>query len=94
MIGDRFVKISFTAEKNSKTPPMVSIEIVCADDPVITMEHIREEILHETTGKTRTRCLALIKAEQEQYNSCKYKEKAGEIKILDVFSKCPALVWI
>ena len=42
MIEGRFVKISFTAERNSKTPPMVRIEIVCGDDPVITRKAILE----------------------------------------------------
>jgi hypothetical protein len=79
MIGDRFVKISFTAERNSKAPPMVSIEIVWADDPVIKMENFRTAIQTETSssrGKIRTRCLALIEAEQEQYDTCNYEEKA------------------
>jgi hypothetical protein len=46
MIGDLFVKISFTAQKNSKTPPIVSIEMVCGDDPVI--KNIRKAIQNES----------------------------------------------
>ena len=45
MIEGRFVKISFTAERNSKTPPMARIELFCGDDPVIRMENTRKAIL-------------------------------------------------
>jgi len=49
MIGDRFVKISFTAQRNNKAPPMASIEIVWADDPVIKKRIFRTAILKAET---------------------------------------------
>ncbi len=76
MIWDRFVKISFIAQRNNKAPPMVSIEIVWADDPVIKMGIFRTATpnIDLSRGKTRTRCLTLIEAEQEQYDTCNYEE--------------------
>lgn len=35
MIWDLVVKSSFTEARHSKAPPMVSIEMVSADDPVV-----------------------------------------------------------
>jgi len=53
MIGDRFVKISFTAQRNSKTPPMVSIKIVFADDPVIKRQNFSKAILKAETKSSQ-----------------------------------------